>query len=222
MIDRDDPFSAHEIHRPSWKHTMQSFYARTVEILLVSGILVLLILVFYPSFERFQLRSQLADSQKNLHAIIEALLIYSSDHPGHRAFPPNPSRMGPGIALCPILPPEPGTLAFLTSPVPYLPSMVQDPFLTRMAEDAAQTPFILHWIKSGTIPITNPNPFIHLGWGAFTVGPSLALPAAYNIAIFQWVPYDIRPLRHLYFNPTNGLHSGGFIYSDSLGNSSPL
>ncbi|MFB3785453.1 MAG: hypothetical protein ACE15F_03695 [bacterium] len=222
MNNRHESFSAAEIQLPGWKHRVQNCFARTVEILLVSGVLLLSILVFYPSFERCQLRSQLTDSRKNLQNIVEALLIYSSDHPGHRAFPPKSTPMNPGIALCPILPPEPGNLAFLTSPVPYLPTMVRDPFLTRMAEDSIQTPFILHWIKSGAISIANRDSFIHLGWGAFTVGPSLALPASYDIAIFQWVPYDIRPLRYIYFNPTNGLHSGGFVYTDSLGNSSPL
>lgn len=221
MNDRQGPFLSDEILPSGWQSKVQSFLAHLVESLLFSGILLLLILVFYPQYERLHQRRELADSTQNLHNLVEALLIYTSDQPGHRAFPPSPYRVNTGIALCPILPPEPCHLAFLTTPVPYMPRLVKDPYLTRMAGDIPQTPFILHWIKTGSLSLMNREDYIHLGWGAFTVGPSLALPAAYDVSIFQWVPYDTRPLRFYYFNPSNGLVSLGFVYWDSLGNTSP-
>ena len=157
----------------------------------------------YPTFERFQLRSLLADSQKNLHDIIEALLIYSGDHPGRRLF----RRIPPGAwhRPVPVLPARAGHAGVSDPPVPYLSSMIQDPFLTRMAEDAAPGPFHSALDQIRAIPIVNPNSFIHLGWGRYR-GASLACPPLTTSPSFNGAVHP--PLRHMYFNPTNGLHSG--------------
>lgn len=202
------------------KQIDQFLFSYLSEILTLSGLCLLLIVSVYPWYERGQIRLMIASSFQNLDAVVEALLVYSSEHPKTGVFPPGLYSDQEGIALCPLVKPSIQGLSFLTTPTAYLNSVPIDPFLSEIFSDPdVVPPFVLHWIKRQS---NTDQPYTHLAWGSFSIGPSLDLPPQYSFPIFKAVLYESKYLRMNLYHPSNGLHSIGLIYNDSLGNHSPF
>ena len=203
-----------------WK---QFVFQHVAEVLIFSGLLLLLSVLIVPQYERSRLRGQVARSYHNFSSLIEALQIYSSDHPDNRVFPPDPERPERGIVFCPVRSTYPETLAFLTTPAPLLKQIPVDPFMTAAVRSSYdQTPVILHWVKMVESSEHAPNGYLHVAWGAMNFGPTLELPPQYDVTVFRRVPFEIRPLRMNLYSPSNGLYSLGILYRDSLGNTTRL
>ncbi len=206
------------------RNTIREFLFRhVVEVLLLSGLILLFLTATVPIYERSRGRSQIAGAYANLHQLVEALLVYAHEQPKNQMFPPDQGMLLPGINLCPIIDPAPQNLTFLTTPTAYLPSLPYDPFLSQVIQKPnSLTPFVTHWVKSGNESSLMVEEYSTIGWGAFSIGPSLKLPPQYSITVLRRVPYESYPLRRNLYNPSNGLNSLGLIYYDSLGNRSPL
>ncbi len=205
------------------KKVERFFFEYVVEISVFTGLFLLLLMVLYPTYEGKVVKSQITQSYKQIHSLVEALQIYSLENPDSRAFPPASDGLMPGIFLCPIRENDNQTLQFLTTPQAYLESVPADPFISQTTQaDSIQTPVVLHWVKIAGRSLDNATDYNHVAWGALSVGPSLHLPHRYDISVFRLVPYEVGPLYRSLYNPTNGLHSMGFIYRDTMGNASPV
>lgn len=210
-------------YRPPGDSMKEYIFRHLVEVLLLSGLILLLLTATVPVYERGRTRSQLAGAYKNMHELVEALLVYSHEQPTSVIFPPDPDMLLPGINLCPIVDPLPKHLAFLTSPTAYLQEMPNDPFLSQAVQhDLLLTPFVAHWVKSGNQSSLLAPDYSTIGWGAFSIGPALKLPPQYSITVLRRVPYETFPLRSNLYHSSNGLTSMGLVYYDSLGNHSDL
>ncbi|MGC9326788.1 MAG: hypothetical protein ACP5I1_04065 [Candidatus Hinthialibacter sp.] len=212
-----DPFE------PKKKSFQEFVFCHLAEVLLFSGLLLLLITVTAPIYERSRLRSQLTLSYQNLNELVEALLIYSYEQPGSGIFPPRLEALLPGINLCPILDPIPRNMVFLTTPTAYLEGIPYDPFLSRIVEDSKSlTPFVTHWVKAGNASSLMAAEYSNIAWGAFSIGPAVKLPPQYSITVLRRTPYENFSLRNNLYDASNGLTSIGLVYYDSFGNKTAI
>lgn len=189
-------------------------------------LLVCLIFLLYSQTrilrEEYALRHTLAHTLLDLQRVVQALEIYTEYHPTHRRFPPGPFLDLPGIELCPLKPPKPMLLSFLTTPVPYLKSVPIDPYVTQVDKGIPSTAVVLHWVQAHHVWDEEFFPYRHIGWGALSPGPSLRLPPNYEISILRRVPYETQPLQSILYHPSNGLRSVGILYYDTMGNRNEL
>ncbi|MBN2327039.1 MAG: hypothetical protein JXR73_07780 [Candidatus Omnitrophica bacterium] len=212
-----DPFE------PKKKSLQEFVFCHLAEVLLFSGLILLLITVTAPMYERSRLRSQLALSYQNLNELVEALLVYSYEQPESEIFPPRLDALLPGINLCPIVDPVPRNMVFLTTPAAYLDEIPYDPFLSRIVEHTESlTPFVTHWVKAGSASSLMAPEYSNIAWGAFSIGPAVKLPPQYSITVLRRTPYENASLRKNLYDPSNGLTSIGLIYYDSLGNKTSI
>lgn len=212
----NDPFD------PKRSPLKELIFRHMAEVLMLSGLILLLMTAIAPVYERSVLRAKVASSYHNLNDLVEALQVYSHEQPASRIFPPDMEMLLPGINLCPIPEPAPGNLLFLTTPTAYLAKVPFDPFTSQILQKSdALTPFVTHWVKAGNEHSLMASEYSNIGWGAFSIGPSLSLPPQYSITILRRVPYENGSLRANLFSPSNGLTSLGLVYKDSLGNRAP-
>ncbi len=205
----------------SWLSSL--VFKHLVEILVFSGLLLLLAVTFIPGYEKGREKSQIAVSYQTIQSLVNALQIYQFDNPESRIFPPDFETLYPGIGLCPIQDTEPERLVFLTKPDALLKEPPIDPFMTQVVEPKrSQAPVTLHWVKPTRFTSELAEDYEHVAWGALSVGPSLQLPPQYDITVLRKVPYETKPLRSNLFDPTNGAKSMGLIYYDSLGNTTKI
>ncbi|RJP25387.1 MAG: hypothetical protein C4527_17105 [Candidatus Omnitrophota bacterium] len=198
-------------------------FKHVAEILIFSGLFLLIIVLFIPKYDQKSHVAKLVHSYHGLKTLVEALRIYSHDHLDNHAFPPDPDYLIPGILLCPIRSNTPANLTFLTTPVSFLSHVPIDPFLSEVDKHQRDlTPVVLHWVQTSHDTEKHPKGYFHIAWGALSVGPALELPPQYDITVLRRVPYESWPLRNNLFDPTNGLKSMGILYHDSLGNSTKL
>lgn len=208
-----------ESKRNSFKELI---FRHVAEVLMLSGLILLLLTVTVPVYERSVLRAKVASSYHTLNDLVEALQVYSHEQPASKVFPPDMQMLIPGINLCPIPEPQPDNLRFLTTPTAYLTKIPYDPFTSQILQQPdTLTPFVTHWVKAGNEHSLMAPEFSNIGWGAFSIGPSLALPPQYSITVLRRVPYENSSLRANLFSPSNGLTSLGLVYKDSLGNRAP-
>ncbi|MEW6235573.1 MAG: hypothetical protein AB1656_09325 [Candidatus Omnitrophota bacterium] len=213
----NDPFDS------PWKRWERFVFEYLVEIFTFSGLALLLLLLFLPGYEKSRARARLAESYQNLELLVEALHLYTCDHPASRVFPPDPNSYEPGFFLCPIRDNDPTLLYFLTTPAPYLDRIPSDPFMDRVSgKRKNSSAAVLHWVKIAGSSLDSPTDYVHIAWGALSVGPSLNLPPQYSIRALRLVPYESILLRQNLYAPTNGLRSLGLLYHDTLGNVSRL
>lgn len=211
-----DPFDSNQ---SSFKELI---FRHLAEVLMLSGLILLLLTAIAPVYERSLMRAKISTSYHTLHDLVEALQVYSHEQPNNAIFPPDMSMLLPGANLCPIPDPAPAALRFLTTPTAYLSKIPYDPFTSQILERPdSLTPFVAHWVKSGDEHSLLAPVFSNIGWGAFSIGPSLALPPQYSITVLRRVPYENSSLRVNLFSPSNGLTSLGLVYKDSLGNRAP-
>lgn len=190
------------------------------EILVSSGIAMLLFVVVFSNYQRIMLKNEIASSYTGMTELMHALELYSVDNPESYVFPPDPSLSQVGVVLSPIQEPTFAFLNFLTTPVAFLKKMPVDPFMTQAyGGNEDKSAGVIHWIYRAEELEPKNSPYRHIGWGIFSIGPSLRLPPAYT-SIFKNVPYQTYSLESHYYQPTNGLRSPGILYMDSLGNSS--
>ncbi len=212
-----------ESNKHKWKATEQFLFKHLVEVLILSGVLLLLLTAVAPFYQKSLIRSKVSSSYENLNELVEALMLYSHEQPVNQVFPPTQSTLSPGISLCPIIDPYPENLSFLTTPVSYLANVPCDPFVSEVLDSSEfLTPFVVHWIRSGNDHSLRALGYSNIGWGAFSIGPALDLPPQYTITILRRVPYENGSLSRNLYNPSNGMNSVGLIYYDSLGNRSAL
>lgn len=191
------------------------------EVFMLSGFILLVSVVLYSIYGRYQTRCQIVQSFSSVGTLLESLEIYSLDNPKNQKDPlPNPV-IADTIELCSVKEPDIQNSTFLTTPVAYLKTPAIDPFMTyRTGGKPKQTPMMLHWVRPAKMQGEKRNGNKHIGWGTFSVGPSLRITHAYNISVFKKVPFQTKPLRDILYDPSNGLTSYGLIYKDSLGNTS--
>ncbi len=201
-----------------WKRTEPFVFHHRLEIFTAFILLIILTVSLIPGYQAGRNRTQLTGVYRELSTLVGSLLLYSSENPRNRVFSPDPGWLNPGIVLCPLQPPEPARLSFLTTPAAFIPRPPRDPFVTEAMKRSDCTPFILHWVKSNC---QSPG-YTHIAWGAFSVGPSLSVPPKYDFSVMRRTPYEARPLRFNLFNLSNGLLSSGFLYHDSFGNTTPI
>lgn len=204
-----------------WKRLERFIFEYLVEICLFSGLALLLILSILPRYEQSRLKTHVAEVCSNLNHLVDALQLYITENPKSKVFPPK--NLEPGYFLCPIRDNTPFSLRFLTTPSSYLEKIPTDPFLKKASQEKQdQTPVVLHWVKIAGPSLDKPTDYLHIAWGALSIGPSLRLPPQYNLRVLRLVPYEVHPLTQNFYSPTNGLRSLGLLYHDSLGNSSKL
>ncbi len=196
-------------------------FKHLVEVLIFSGLLLLLIVLFIPNYDKRHQVTDIVLSYQRITSLVEALQIYIHENPDHPVFPPNPDRLFPGVVLCPIRSNTPANLSFLTTPVAFLEHVPIDPFISQVDQKSRELPpVVLHWVQTSTEK--NKKDYLHVAWGGLSVGPALELPPQYDITVLRKVPYETGPLRNNLYHPSNGLRSLGIIYHDSLGNSTQL
>ncbi len=192
------------------------FFKHLSELFILSGLLLLLAVAAAGWYTQWINRSQITHAHINLKTLVDALQIYSYDHPYANVFPPE-NAAKQGIVLAPVRDNNLNGLAFLTTPTAYVSALPVDPFMKQSMGKEYKAPAVLHWVKN-----EENNPFTHIAWGAMSIGPALHLPPQYSIRVLDEVPYSAVPLNRNLFNPSNGLHSLGILYHDSLGNSNSL
>ncbi|MBD3268193.1 hypothetical protein GF373_16130 [bacterium] len=202
-----------------FKRYHHRFINHLFEVFLLSGIILLFVALLYSGFERMWIRSHVVEAYSGLHSILSSLQAYSVENPSSEVFPPAKDRVLGGIVLCPLKETQPAMLHFLTTPVSYIETIPSDPFISQaVEEDRPQTPLILHWVRLGS----SIEPYRHIAWGGFSIGPALVLPPTYQLDNFRKVTESTAALRRTYYNPSNGLRSLGILYQDSMGNTSEV
>jgi hypothetical protein len=197
------------------RHSDRSIYHHVSELFVYSGLVLIFVTLVITGYERYTQRSRIAQSLTGISHIVDALQIYTIDHPHSDIQPLRKTKRSAGIFLSPVHNQQ-QHFAFLTTPHPYLASIPIDPFMHSI-EKTDPHAISLHWVR---VKQQDEDKYVHshIAWGAFSVGPALALPDHYQIDYLQNVPLRAKPLRQIFFSPSNGLASYGILYKDSLGN----
>ena len=205
-----------------WNRLERFLFVHFAEMLILSGVTILLFVMGSAIYDRSRLSSSITRTYSHMVELVNALQIYSLENPQSRVFAPDMSRVDPGVVLAPIRENNLHGLSFLTTPIAFLESIPDDPFMSRAMVGANQTSVALHWVRMVMDEQQRDWSINSIGWGAMSVGPSLRLPPQYDVTVLREVPYETAALRGNLYHPSNGLASVGILYHDSLGNRTRL
>lgn len=204
------------LERKSGKIMIRFVVKNSIELCIFSGLMLLLVASFAAWYSHMSEMQRITNTQTNLKSLVDALQLYSFENPQSTVFPPTKNDQQ-GIILCPVKENNLKGLTFLTTPTSYLNTISPDPFMKLSMGKTFDAPAVLHWVKqNGKEPVT------HIGWGAMSIGPALQLPPQYSVNVLREIPYSTSKLHNNLFDTSNGLHSVGVLYHDSLGNSNQL
>ncbi len=96
-----------------------------------------------------------------------------------------------------------------------------DPYVSGVVDGTTrQTSIVLHWTRTRESWEPKDIDYDHVAWGALSLGPSMQLPPQYEITALRRVPYNEDQLLQNLYDPSNGTHSLGLLYCDTMGNRS--
>jgi type II secretion system protein G len=161
-----------------------------LELLIVVAIISILVAITIPRFLNAQIRANIARSVSDIHALISAQELYRADHNGYAPY---------GIVTSSLKTVPSSVLSWLTTPVSYISSVPEDPFLKGF-------PYSFGYAHE---LIVSPRSSI-VAYSLSSSGPSKI-----HIKVCFWFqpPIFFSDQAYLTYDATNGLYSkGGIVF----------